>query len=92
MLTRRRAAPIARWPQCTLRGVTQHALDASPDQLRTAALPLLARFGLADAELSLRTRRRGIAPAGGGVVEFGCRPVRTLNSAGKSRSQLPLYV
>jgi len=61
----------------TLRGVTNNALDPSPDLLKQSALPVLKRFFLVDDGLELKIQRRGCAPGGGGQVLFTC-PVRKL--------------
>lgn len=47
------------------------------DVLRTVALPLLKRFGLAD-DLQLKVNRRGAHPEGGGQVFFKCPIVKHL--------------
>ena len=52
----------------TLRGVTNNALDPSPDLLKQASLPVLKRFFLVDDGLELKVQKRGAAPAGGGQV------------------------
>ncbi|XP_034671010.1 probable RNA 3'-terminal phosphate cyclase-like protein [Drosophila subobscura] len=60
---------------CTLRGVTNSKDSPSVDHIKGAALSLLKRFLLVDDGLDLRVVKRGVAPLGGGEIEFRC-PVR----------------
>ncbi|SPP89331.1 blast:Probable RNA 3'-terminal phosphate cyclase-like protein [Drosophila guanche] len=60
---------------CTLRGVTNSKDSPSVDHIKGAALSLLKRFLLVDEGLDLRVVKRGVAPLGGGEIEFRC-PVR----------------
>ena len=63
----------------TLRGITNHEKwDPSVDTLRTVTLRLLKLFGVPDAGLELRVKRRGAPPGGGGLVVFRCPAVRAL--------------
>ena len=71
-------APFGKSPLAiTLSGVTNNAIDVSPDIMRTVTLPLLANFGIEDG-LELKIVRRGAPPLGGGQVEFKCGIVKTL--------------
>ena len=85
-------APFGKEPlQLKLSGITDGTceIDPSCDYLKSAVLPLMARFGIGAPPLhgdpdflspqspSLRIVRRGAAPAGGGRVEFYCPTVRS---------------
>lgn len=59
-----------------LSGLTNDAADVSVDSLRAVLLPLLGHFGAEGASLSIK--RRGLPPAGGGLVELTCPIVREL--------------
>lgn len=61
-----------------LTGVTNDALDFSVDTLTTVTIPFLRNFGIEGC--SLKVKRRGAAPKGGGIVEFVCPIVRELKT------------
>lgn len=50
----------------TLRGITSHALDPSPDIIRTSYFPVFQKFGIERQELKII--KRGATPLGGGEV------------------------
>lgn len=54
-----------------LRGITNGGPDITCDTLRTATLPLLAKFGLNEG-LIFKITKRGALPGGGGEVTFSC--------------------
>jgi len=71
-----------------LKGVTNNQIDPSVDSLKSASLPLLAKFLGSDDGLELKVVKRGAPPGGGGEVVFLCpskpklRPIKFLD-AGK---------
>mmetsp|Transcript_609 Transcript_609/g.959 ORF Transcript_609/g.959 Transcript_609/m.959 type:complete len:446 (+) Transcript_609:119-1456(+) len=68
----------------TLTGITDGTsdVDPSPDYLSSSFVPLMIKLGIGDdgdhPPPSLTVRKRGAAPAGGGVVEFSCPIVKEL--------------
>ncbi|CAB4061418.1 RCL1 [Lepeophtheirus salmonis] len=56
--------------ELTLRGVTNHPSDPSPDLLRSSALPVLKKFLLIDHGIEIKVEKRGAYPKGGGQVLF----------------------
>lgn len=64
--------------QLELTGVTNDSFDLSVDTLSLVTLPLLRNFGLEG--ISLKVKKRGAAPKGGGLVELVCPTVRELRS------------
>ncbi|KAG5367342.1 RNA 3'-terminal phosphate cyclase-like protein [Yarrowia sp. C11] len=50
----------------TLRGITSHSLDPSPDAIRTSIFPVMQKFGIERQELKII--QRGATPLGGGEV------------------------
>eukprot|EP00754_Rhynchopus_humris_P012765 Rhum_TRINITY_DN14303_c3_g2::Rhum_TRINITY_DN14303_c3_g2_i1::g.80009::m.80009/K11108/RCL1; RNA 3'-terminal phosphate cyclase-like protein len=71
-------APFAKKPMdVTLTGITNNQEDIGVDTFRTVTLPLLKQFGV---DASLRIKKRGIAPGGGGEVVFTSQTVRRLES------------
>ncbi|KAJ3087591.1 hypothetical protein HK100_008319, partial [Physocladia obscura] len=66
----------------TLTGVTNANSDVGVDVVRTAVLPLVARFVDGAGDAKLRVVRRGAVPLGGGVVEFETAAVRRLRAVG----------
>jgi RNA 3'-terminal phosphate cyclase-like protein len=60
--------------QLQLSGVTNDHLDMSVDTLNLVTLPFLRNFGINGA--SIKVKRRGSPPKGGGFVEFFCPLVR----------------
>ena len=56
--------------QLELTGITNDAIDISVDIIKNVMLPLLQNFGVYNA--SLKIKRRGAYPKGGGLVEFYC--------------------
>jgi RNA 3'-terminal phosphate cyclase-like protein len=70
--------PFAKNPvDVTFTGITNDDVDLGVDTLRSVTLPLLKHFGLPD--LTLKIKKRGAPPQGGGEVQFGCPIVRELN-------------
>jgi RNA 3'-terminal phosphate cyclase-like protein len=59
----------------SLTGVTNNSEDISIDIIRNVTIPLLRNFGVS---AELRLKRRGAPPNGGGLVEFSCSIVRSL--------------
>lgn len=79
-------APLAKQPvSVRLKGITNGGPDPTCDTFRTATLPLLAKFGIADEALVFKVLKRGAPPTGGGEVSFSCpivkafQPVEILN-------------
>lgn len=62
--------------QLHLSGVTNDAFDFSVDTLQNVTLPLLRNFGIDG--ISMKVRKRGCPPKGGGVVELSFPIVREL--------------
>mmetsp|Transcript_10871 Transcript_10871/g.37881 ORF Transcript_10871/g.37881 Transcript_10871/m.37881 type:complete len:396 (-) Transcript_10871:56-1243(-) len=62
----------------TLTGITNHDADPSVDVLNSVTLPLLRRFLGIDEGVTLKVKRRGAAPLGGGEAIFVCPVVRQL--------------
>ena len=60
-----------------LKGITNEDRDMSVDTLRTVTLPLLEKFGINEG-LSLKIKKRGAVPLGGGEVVFKCPVVKAL--------------
>lgn len=54
--------------------------ETSVDSIITGVLPLLKRFILVDDGLVLKIIKRGMAPEGGGQVEFQCPSKKQLKS------------
>lgn len=50
------------------------------DRIRTAGVPILKRFLAGDNEVVLTIRKRGVAPLGGGEVQFKCPISRNLKT------------
>ncbi|XP_056147204.1 RNA 3'-terminal phosphate cyclase-like protein [Lampris incognitus] len=82
-------APFMKSPlKATLKGVTNDPTDPSVDLLKSAALPVMKKFGIEGEGMDLKVVKRGMAPDGGGEVVFTCpvrrtiRPVQ-LTDAGK---------
>lgn len=51
------------------------------DRIQTAGIPILKRFLAGDNEILLTIRKRGVAPLGGGEIQFKCpisRHLRTI--------------
>jgi RNA 3'-terminal phosphate cyclase-like protein len=68
--------PFAKKPiNIQFKGITNDDTDLSVDLLRTVTLPSLKHFGLNEG-LSLKVKRRGAPPLGGGEVIFTCPIVR----------------
>ncbi|XP_024878230.1 probable RNA 3'-terminal phosphate cyclase-like protein [Temnothorax curvispinosus] len=63
-----------------LRGVTNNTIDPSVDRIQTAGIPILKRFLAGDNEIVLTIRKRGVAPLGGGEVQFKCPISRNLKT------------
>ncbi|KYN43352.1 putative RNA 3'-terminal phosphate cyclase-like protein [Trachymyrmex septentrionalis] len=63
-----------------LRGVTNNTIDPSVDRIQTAGIPILKKFLLGDNEVILDIRKRGVAPLGGGEVQFKCPINRNLKT------------
>jgi RNA 3'-terminal phosphate cyclase-like protein len=61
---------------CQFTGVTNNETDISVDNLRTVTMPLVTKFGLEG--LSIKIKKRGAPPEGGGQVNFTCPIVREL--------------
>lgn len=57
-------------------GVTNDSVDMSVDMLKHVTLPLLRTFGVNDASLNIK--HRGAMPKGGGLVEFRCPVVKSI--------------
>lgn len=55
--------------------MTNDGLDLSVDILQTVTIPLLQNFGIWG--ITLKVKRRGAMPKGGGLVELHIPPVRT---------------
>jgi len=71
-------APFAKRPlSIRLRGITNGGPDVTCDTLRTATLPLLAKFGINE-ELVFKILKRGAMPGGGGEVLFSCPIVKKI--------------
>lgn len=69
-------APFCKIPvNITLTGVTNNKVDPSVDMIRYSLIPVVKNFLVIEEGLSLNMVRRGLAPAGDGVVTFTC-PVR----------------
>lgn len=62
-------------------GITNDSMDLSVDVLSNVTLPFLRNFGIEGA--SLKVKKRGAPPKGGGVVDFYCPIVREVK---------PIYV
>ncbi|XP_011691068.1 PREDICTED: probable RNA 3'-terminal phosphate cyclase-like protein isoform X2 [Wasmannia auropunctata] len=54
--------------------------DPSVDRIQTAGIPILKRFLSGDNEVVLTIRKRGVAPLGGGEVQFKCPISRNLKT------------
>lgn len=50
------------------------------DRIQTAGIPILKRFLAGDNEVVLTIRKRGVAPLGGGEVQFKCPISRNLKT------------
>ena len=59
-----------------LSGITNDGMDISVDTLNGVTLPFLRNFGIEGA--SLKIKRRGSAPKGGGNVQFFCPQIREI--------------
>ncbi len=59
-------------------GVTNHPKDPSIELLKSALPPVLKAFGVDTAGFTLKVKRRGFQPLGGGEVEFRCPNLREL--------------
>ena len=71
-------APFAKKQmEVTLHGITNNQDDIGVDILRTNSITLLKYFGV---DASLRIKKRGAAPQGGGEVLFSCQPIRRLET------------
>ena len=71
-------APFAKKPiEVTLEGVTNNQIDIGIDTIRTVTIPLVAKFGVS---ASLKIKRRGVEPLGGGQVILTCQTVRKLGT------------
>ncbi|XP_036140529.1 RNA 3'-terminal phosphate cyclase-like protein isoform X2 [Monomorium pharaonis] len=56
-----------------LKGVTNNTIDPSVDRIQAAGIPILKRFlVVGNNEIVLTIRKRGVAPLGGGEVQFKC--------------------
>ncbi|XP_077267082.1 RNA terminal phosphate cyclase 1 [Temnothorax americanus] len=74
-------APFCKNPiDLKLRGVTNNTIDPSVDRIQTAGIPILKRFLAGDNEIVLTIRKRGVAPLGGGEVQFKCPISRNLKT------------
>lgn len=72
-------APLSKRPlSIKLRGITNGGPDVTCDTLRTATLPLLAKFGITE-DLVFKITKRGAMPLGGGEVLFSCPIVKKIN-------------
>jgi len=50
------------------------------DRIQTAGIPILKKFLTGDNEVILNIRKRGVAPLGGGEVQFKCPINRNLKT------------
>lgn len=73
--------PFCKKPlKCTLTGVTNAKDEISVDSMIAGALPVLKKFMLNDEDLMLKVLKRGMAPEGGGQIEFCCPSRKQLRS------------
>ncbi|KAK6617754.1 hypothetical protein RUM43_013982 [Polyplax serrata] len=71
--------PFCKRPlKCVLTGVTNTHNEISVDSMVTGVLPVLKQFLVVDDGLSLKVVKRGMAPEGGGLVEFSCPARKSL--------------
>jgi len=69
-------APFCKQPMhAMLNGVTNDQIDPSVDMIKHGTLPVLRKFLGVDEGLEFKIVRRGMPPAGGGLVLFKC-PIR----------------
>ncbi|KAL7835025.1 hypothetical protein SRHO_G00292720 [Serrasalmus rhombeus] len=64
--------------KAVLKGVTNDPIDPSVDLLKATAVPLMKMFGINGEGLEIKVVKRGIAPRGGGEVQFSCPVCRAL--------------
>ncbi|KAK7319602.1 hypothetical protein RJT34_04325 [Clitoria ternatea] len=62
----------------TLKGITNDSKDPSVDAFKSAALPILKRFGVPSEGLELKIESRGVPPKGGGEVVLSLPVVQSL--------------
>ncbi|KAK7255787.1 hypothetical protein RIF29_29207 [Crotalaria pallida] len=62
----------------TLKGITNDSKDPSMDTFKSAAFPILKRFGVPSEGLALKIESRGVPPNGGGEVILSLPVVQSL--------------
>ncbi|XP_066603763.1 probable RNA 3'-terminal phosphate cyclase-like protein [Prorops nasuta] len=74
-------APFCKTPiNIKLKGITNNTQDSSVDRIKAAAIPIIKRFLSGDNEVELKIIKRGVAPLGGGEVNFKCPLSRNLRT------------
>lgn len=61
-----------------LSGITNDSKDPSVDTIKSAAFPILKRFGVDSEALGLKIESRGLPPNGGGEIVLSLPVVQTL--------------
>ena len=60
-----------------LHGITNDDIDMGYDTFKEVTVPLLAHFGLSEG-VTVKVKKRGAPPAGGGLITFKCPTIRSL--------------
>ncbi|XP_004498604.1 probable RNA 3'-terminal phosphate cyclase-like protein [Cicer arietinum] len=63
-----------------LKGITNDSKDPSVDTIKSAAFPILKRFGVDSEALGLKIESRGLPPNGGGEIVLSLPVVQTLTA------------